>query len=616
MLGPWLGAIVNTVATPPAPLPPPPPPPGSRLVVFGRELQLDGRRYLMRGVAYSPTPIGLSASAGNSLDMFSNEHAEVHQRDMPLLAGLGANTLRLNSFDGNKDHSSFFHACALHNLTLLASFEITSLEFALGTELGRKLAKANLERILDLVSHPAITTWLIGSGLNAPAAGFVCDPHPAPCQFNGTDVLAFYAVIDSLCAIVRARGLRCSSPVADIPMPELHALQVAGSYSVGDGAARWIHEVDPSLAHMDIWSADLYTAPADLDTFIVDYASSSSRPFFLSGYGVDAFDSGWGDGGVRKMTEAQDEQARALQQLSEGLERHSVTCLIGCEDVRVVSGGVVNSFVDEYDRGAGMPLLPANGPFETVWWFDADAAPYWKCPESDTQLHSPCGYPVGDGADDFANLEWYGLLATQPGCPPPNDPPVDTASVRVPVDRVTPRTAYYMLAVMWTLGSCAVQDPGAVPPWRQAYWEGDFASYPQCNEAVRSARSRFELPQSRSTNCDYMDYVRQLGNICPPLPTHVASTSAGVSIEPAVMALRHPPPSPCNAAAQQGSIQTFLDAFVCANYTGAMRLQVVPSGGKGTAEQSRAELSRAEQGRAEPSRAKQCKAVQNRAKQS
>lgn len=59
--------------TPGAP-PSPPPPPGPRLIVSGRRLLLDGQPHLMRGMVYSPTPIGIAPTEEQSLDFFTAAH--------------------------------------------------------------------------------------------------------------------------------------------------------------------------------------------------------------------------------------------------------------------------------------------------------------------------------------------------------------------------------------------------------------------------------------------------------------------------------------------------------------------------------------------------------------
>ena len=51
---------------------------------------------------------------------------ESHERDLPLLAAMGANALRVYHFDwgGGQSHARFFNACAAHNITVMGGFEL------------------------------------------------------------------------------------------------------------------------------------------------------------------------------------------------------------------------------------------------------------------------------------------------------------------------------------------------------------------------------------------------------------------------------------------------------------------------------------------------------------
>eukprot|EP00966_Prymnesium_polylepis_P138001 3188630-Prymnesium_polylepis.1 len=127
----------------------------------------------MRGVAYSPTPIGSSPPTGDlHADFFGPGDAHIYGRDLPLLSALGANTIRLFKLDPSKDHTDFFDRCVQQNLTVLAGFELTAGRYQLNTLQGQRLASADLERALELIAHEAITTWLIGDQLNAPWSDF------------------------------------------------------------------------------------------------------------------------------------------------------------------------------------------------------------------------------------------------------------------------------------------------------------------------------------------------------------------------------------------------------------------------------------------------------------
>ena len=76
----------------------------SNFTTSNRTLLLDGAPHLLRGVAYSPTPIGTAPTATRSLDFFTAEHAPIYERDLPRIAAIGANSVRIYAFDAGSDH--------------------------------------------------------------------------------------------------------------------------------------------------------------------------------------------------------------------------------------------------------------------------------------------------------------------------------------------------------------------------------------------------------------------------------------------------------------------------------------------------------------------------------
>ena len=64
---------------------------------------LDGKPHLVRGVAYSPTPIGTRPSASQGLDFFHDGYSHVWQRDIPRMAAMGVNTIRLYTIETEHD---------------------------------------------------------------------------------------------------------------------------------------------------------------------------------------------------------------------------------------------------------------------------------------------------------------------------------------------------------------------------------------------------------------------------------------------------------------------------------------------------------------------------------
>ena len=182
----------STLAAPSAPpaLPPLSPPPPPRLAAVDRALLLDGAPWLMRGVAYAPTPVGVAPGPTQSLDFFSGgseRNVRTFERDLPLLAAMGANALRVYHFDwgGGQSHARFFNACAAHNITVMGGFELhahPASAHSLNTTAGLAAARAALAAQLRNLAppgenrtFPAATLWSVGNELNAPFNRFVCD---------------------------------------------------------------------------------------------------------------------------------------------------------------------------------------------------------------------------------------------------------------------------------------------------------------------------------------------------------------------------------------------------------------------------------------------------------
>ena len=84
---PFAPPMPPSTPPPPSPTPsaptPPPPPPGPRLALSERGLLLDGLPHLMRGMVYSPTPIGIAPTATQSLDFFTAAAAHQHAQTPP-----------------------------------------------------------------------------------------------------------------------------------------------------------------------------------------------------------------------------------------------------------------------------------------------------------------------------------------------------------------------------------------------------------------------------------------------------------------------------------------------------------------------------------------------------
>ena len=290
-------ALLAALATASAQAPPPPPAP--RLTTSGRSLLLDGQPHLVRGVAYSPTPIGTRPSASQGLDFFHDGYSHVWQRDIPRMAAMGVNTIRLYTIETEHDgvaldHTAFFDACAAHNISVFASFELLSAVHRLDTEIGFTLVNADLIKKLTILNHPAVVLWFVGNELNLPSTGWACNVTRAEklegdsCQFGGAELHDLYGRVNELCAQVVQRGKMCASPLADFSLPGEY--QPDASISRNGNAIDWWRELETvasSSSNMGIHAGNIYRPLKFSKDYFYHYAGETEavgevKPLLIS----------------------------------------------------------------------------------------------------------------------------------------------------------------------------------------------------------------------------------------------------------------------------------------------------------------------------------------------
>ena len=426
-----------------------------RLRRLGRTLYLDGKPWLMRALCYSPIPVGWDPDWFEPYgDFFTSEYAGIYERDIPLIAAAGINTLRIYTLKYSHRHTHFFDLCRRYGIEVIVGYEfLDGTKSIFNDEESMKSTQTKIRKLIRAAKHPAVVAWIIGNELNGPWNLFVCDRDLAEnfgisgCQFDNR-VEKLMKSIDLLCEAVRQEGMMCGTALANVNLP------VSKQHLVGMqlwGAAAWIKLADRYMTNLDFWGVNLYTrryfSPMGL---FQRFHLVSKRPLIISEYGVDAFGlspqlEGWN---AYDTMGSEDEVSQAdwLITMVEDLERHATTCAAGCA-TRFISGGAIMSWVDEYWKGKAVTPVPTTD--ERVPTITR------VCPSLKEYIHSPCGYASPTQPDLYVSEEWFGIMAVKKRC-----------SINK-VDLLRPRAAYFLLKLIWgEAGSCTPfigQDPDKMP---------------------------------------------------------------------------------------------------------------------------------------------------------
>lgn len=252
--------------------------------------------YFIKGVTYNPTPIGRFPSdfgwkeeeEDRPDNIFDDE--ELLRRDFKILKEMGCNTIRIPQANStyrkatkkfpNRITKKTLDLAEEYGLKVIAGFWIeTKPPFCRAGKpiykapdfskkgFQQKTKKAFLKFVNKFKKHPAILFWAIGNENNY---------HIDSLEFDQMQV--FYALVNDLAAAAHKAERKKYHPVAFVN---------GDISSIGE----IIYETtDIAMEHLDIWGANVYRGESFGDLF-ENYAERSEKPFWISEYGIDAWDS-------------------------------------------------------------------------------------------------------------------------------------------------------------------------------------------------------------------------------------------------------------------------------------------------------------------------------------
>jgi len=334
--------------------------------ISGNALLVEGRSFTIKGVCYQPVPIG---EVPWGYDIYNGSH--IYDRDMPILRDMGANTIRTY----NKVTSTvFLDACyngGVDPIYVVMGFYIEG-SSDLGDPAVRSAIKIDFQNYVSTYkNHPAVLMWSPGNETEYAYTG---------CGYE------YYTLLNELAEIAYQEEGSAYHPVT---------AALAYISDIGDTD---LLTADEDMDYLDVWGANVYTG-LSFGPLFDDYAGKSSKVFWVSEFGVDAWHTNdkYGDPADGYLDETSQEQYDAA--LWDEIESRNDVC----------SGGTVFEYSDE-------------------WWKDGSADP---------ALHEYYGFAYGNinHPDQYSNEEWYGIAAVLDNGMGP--------------DVISLRNAYYALQSRW-----------------------------------------------------------------------------------------------------------------------------------------------------------------------
>lgn len=319
--------------------------------VQDRQILVDNKTFVMRGIGYSPVPIGVDPEVTLPYgDYFTSDFSAIYDRDLPFLSQMEANTIRLWGWNNNLDHTDFLNKAFNKGIYVIVTFWMAPNRYPdISSQNARAAIKADFKHMVaSNKDNPAILMWAIGNELNAN-------------WMYGNHLDDLFSLINEMSLEAHQEEGATAHPVTT-PLVDIDLVDTIGKY-------------DKVVENLDVWSVQVYRGNS-FGSLFSDYANVSSKPLAITEYGIDAYDNR-----TQKEYENSNNSYQAVyaESLWKEIEANSDIC----------SGGCIMEYSDE-------------------WWKGRNGTPT----DMDPYYHSTSGYPNDAHPDDYANEEWWGIMRT------------------------------------------------------------------------------------------------------------------------------------------------------------------------------------------------------------
>lgn len=326
-----------------------------RVETLERRLLIDGNDFLIRGVGYSPSPIGVDPEVTAPYgDYYTTDYSAIYTRDLPLIRKMGANTIRLWGWNNAADHTAFLDAAynqGVKPIYVIVSFWIGGGQNLTDPATRERLVNDFQQMVARHKNHPAVLMWMVGNELNA------------PWMYGNTDAL--FTLVNEMAKAAHAEEGAAYHPVTT-PLADVNLITT-------------IQLRDEIVPDLDAWSVQMYRGKS-FGSFFQEYQASSDKPLLVSEYGIDAYD---------------DTRADEYENFGEAHQAvYAAALWKEIEACTVCVGGSIMAYSDEWWKGK----------------HGQTGSGHTDCPENNPAAHSACGYANASHPDGYANEEWWGMM--------------------------------------------------------------------------------------------------------------------------------------------------------------------------------------------------------------
>jgi hypothetical protein len=286
------------------------------VAVNGRQILVNGQPLIVRGVCYQPTPVGDNpAQAAPWGDYYTMNYRDIYERDLPNLRRMGANVVRVYSWDPNASHTDFLNKAYNNNrdtIYVLVNRWIDPNSDWSNPAVVDAIKNEYRALAVNAGAHPAVLGFIIGNELNI---------------VNGANS-NFWNAINSIAAAVK-----------------ITAPQRLVTTSTAEGLNE-IAQVNSRMTSLDAWSVQSYRGSSFGNLFNI-YQAASGKPLLITEFGIDALDNRNGQPFASN--------ASAVADWIQNLWREMRT------NQAIVSGGCLFSYSDEWWKATGAAHVQGNG---------------------------------------------------------------------------------------------------------------------------------------------------------------------------------------------------------------------------------------------------------------